>query len=131
MAVDSRDKRSAAIQVALPWRAQLPTSDGVIGQANRIHTGFHYPIDSFMSLAITAISPTSAPNDQVLTVMITGTFNTPSFTVWLSKSGQQNRFAKNVVKDNETQLTAKFDLRKLAAGNWTLNVNDGVSTATL
>ena len=42
MPVDSRDKRSSAINVGSPWRALLPVPDGTIGQADRQHVPFMY-----------------------------------------------------------------------------------------
>ena len=42
MAVDTRNKRSSAINVASPWRGMLPAPDGAIDQADRQHVGFNY-----------------------------------------------------------------------------------------
>lgn len=41
-AIDTRDKRSSAIHVGLPWRCQYPVADGTIGQADRQHTAWLY-----------------------------------------------------------------------------------------
>lgn len=42
MAVDSRDKRSSAINVSSPWRGMLPLPDGTVDQADRQHAPFVY-----------------------------------------------------------------------------------------
>lgn len=42
MAIDSRNKRSSAINVASPWRSMLPLPDGTIDQADRQHAALHY-----------------------------------------------------------------------------------------
>jgi len=42
MAVDTRDKRSSAINVSIPWRGLLPLSDSTINAPDRGHTMFLY-----------------------------------------------------------------------------------------
>lgn len=43
MAIDTRDKRSSAIGVALPWRGMLPLADGTtLNQGDRQHAGLAY-----------------------------------------------------------------------------------------
>lgn len=42
MAVDTRNKRSSAINIASPWRSMLPLPDGTIDQADRQHAALHY-----------------------------------------------------------------------------------------
>jgi hypothetical protein len=42
VAIDTRNKRSSAIHVSLPWRGQEPAPDGALSQADRQHTGLHY-----------------------------------------------------------------------------------------
>ena len=42
MAIDSRNKRSSAINVGSPWRGMLPAPDGTLNQADRQHVGLHY-----------------------------------------------------------------------------------------
>ena len=45
MAIDSRDKRAAGVNVASPWRAILPAPDGTVGQlSDRQVQTFLYPI---------------------------------------------------------------------------------------
>lgn len=36
--MDTRDKRSSAIQTGLPWRGLFPTPDGSLNQGDRQHT---------------------------------------------------------------------------------------------
>ncbi|HEV8655645.1 MAG TPA: hypothetical protein VGR85_09060 [Candidatus Limnocylindria bacterium] len=42
MAIDTRNKRSSAVFVTMPWRAQLPAPDGAIGQGDRQAVAFMY-----------------------------------------------------------------------------------------
>lgn len=42
MALDTRDKRSSAVMVSLPWRGHEPVADGTVGQADRQHTALMY-----------------------------------------------------------------------------------------
>lgn len=42
MALDTRDKRASAINVASPWRGLLPVPDGSLNQADRQHVAFLY-----------------------------------------------------------------------------------------
>ena len=42
MAIDTRLKRSSAINVGSPWRSILPAPDGVVDQADRQATALHY-----------------------------------------------------------------------------------------
>lgn len=43
MAIDTRDKRSGALLVYVPWRGLLPLADGAIGQADRQQVALAYP----------------------------------------------------------------------------------------
>jgi hypothetical protein len=40
--MDTRNKRSSAIGVGLPWRGQLPAPDGTIDELDRAHVAFLY-----------------------------------------------------------------------------------------
>jgi hypothetical protein len=42
MAIDTRDKRSSAIDVSLPWRNKLPLPDSTVDQSDRQHAMFYY-----------------------------------------------------------------------------------------
>lgn len=42
MAIDTRVKRSSAINVGSPWRSMLPEPDGAIGQGDRQATAYLY-----------------------------------------------------------------------------------------
>lgn len=42
MAVDTRDKRSSAINPSCPWRGQLPAPDTTVNQGDRQHTAGLY-----------------------------------------------------------------------------------------
>lgn len=42
MPVDTRNKRSSAIQTMIPWRGMLPVPDGTVGQADRQHVAYIY-----------------------------------------------------------------------------------------
>lgn len=42
MAIDTRDKRSSAINIGSPWRGMLPLPDGAINQGDRQHVAFLY-----------------------------------------------------------------------------------------
>jgi len=42
MPVDTRDKRSSALLVSLPWRGLLPLPDGALNQGDRQHVGLMY-----------------------------------------------------------------------------------------
>lgn len=42
MALDTRERRSSAINVASPWRGLLPLPDNSVGQPDRPHVAFHY-----------------------------------------------------------------------------------------
>lgn len=54
MAVDTRNKRSSAIGVSLPWRMRFPAPDGSFDAADRLHINVHYA-------GIGASSPVSVP----------------------------------------------------------------------
>jgi hypothetical protein len=51
MPLNSRDKRSSAVDLTLPWRATEPVADGALNQGDRQHTGLMYR-------GIAAASPT-------------------------------------------------------------------------
>lgn len=59
MAIDTRNKRSSAINVASPWRSKLPLADGTIGQADRQHAGLHYE-------GILAVNPWNSEQKRVV-----------------------------------------------------------------
>lgn len=40
--MDTRNKRSSAINVGSPWRGMLPAPDGTVAQADRQHAAFLY-----------------------------------------------------------------------------------------
>lgn len=40
--MNTRNKRSSAIQLPLPWRGMLPAPDGTVGQPDRQHVPFMY-----------------------------------------------------------------------------------------
>ena len=40
--IDSRDKRSSALLLTLPWRGQYPVADSTISQADRQHANGVY-----------------------------------------------------------------------------------------
>lgn len=42
MAIDTAAKRSSAINIASPWRSQIPFPDGAIGQGDRQAVAFFY-----------------------------------------------------------------------------------------
>ena len=42
MAIDTRDKRSSAVNAGSPWRGLLPGPDGTLNQADRQHAGLFY-----------------------------------------------------------------------------------------
>ena len=42
MAIDSRDKRSSAVNPGSPWRGMLPVADGTVSQADRQHAAYWY-----------------------------------------------------------------------------------------
>jgi hypothetical protein len=42
MALDTRNKRSSAINVSSPWRGMLPVPDGSLDQGDRQQVGLHY-----------------------------------------------------------------------------------------
>jgi hypothetical protein len=43
MAIDTRDKRSSAVMVAMPWRGQLPAPDGAaLNEGDRQQVGLMY-----------------------------------------------------------------------------------------
>lgn len=64
MAIDSRDKRSSAIHVGLPWRGMYPLPDGTIGQEDRQHAATFYRGVSSLSVilyeAVSLLAPTLA-----------------------------------------------------------------------
>lgn len=42
MAIDTRNKRSSAIQPMLPWRGYFPAPDSTVDQSDRQHTALLY-----------------------------------------------------------------------------------------
>lgn len=42
MAIDTRDKRSSAVNITLPWRGLYPAPDGALDQADRQHVALLY-----------------------------------------------------------------------------------------
>lgn len=61
MAIDTRDKRSSAIQVGLPWRGFFPAPDGALNQADRQHTCLVYRGILAEEAALTVASPSRKP----------------------------------------------------------------------
>jgi hypothetical protein len=55
MPVDTRNKRSSAINVASPWRSQLPAPDGAVTQPDRQHAALMY---SGISASTVVATPT-------------------------------------------------------------------------
>lgn len=62
--MDTRDKRSSAIQTGLPWRGFFPTPDGTIEQADRQHTCLMY---AGILAAEPQISLTGSPTREAFT----------------------------------------------------------------
>lgn len=67
MAVDTRNKRSSAIQVSLPWRSMLPAPDGAIDQADRQHTALLYA--GILATSPTPPTPPTPPAPSTVTVL--------------------------------------------------------------
>ncbi len=42
MPIDTRDKRSSAVHVSLPWRGELPAPDGSLNQGDRQQAAQQY-----------------------------------------------------------------------------------------
>jgi hypothetical protein len=59
MAIDTRNKRSSAINITSPWRSKLPLADGTVAQADRQHAGLHYE-------GILAVNPLSSEQNRVV-----------------------------------------------------------------
>lgn len=53
--MDTRNKRSSAILVGMPWRCELPEPDGTVGEGDRAQVAFYYA--GFSS--VTTVLPTS------------------------------------------------------------------------
>lgn len=53
--MDTRNKRSSAILVGMPWRCEFPDPDSTVGDGDRAHVAFYYA--GFSSVAI--VLPTS------------------------------------------------------------------------
>jgi hypothetical protein len=60
MALDTRNKRSSAVNISLPWRALLPEPDGTIGQDNRFALAFFYA-----GFVVQSLSPSLFANTNV------------------------------------------------------------------
>ena len=65
MAIDTRNKRSSAINPQSPWRGQWPAPDSTIDQADRQHTLWSYA--GILAGAPVAVVPDlwfTAPHEQ-------------------------------------------------------------------
>lgn len=68
MAIDTRNKRSSAINILMPWRAQLPAPDGTISQGDRQQVAFCYAgILAAAPLVVAALFQPQ-PNRWLLTI---------------------------------------------------------------
>jgi len=81
---------------------------------------------------VTAISPNAGANNLTIGVQITGTDFQGGTTVKLTRTGQADKAATNVVIVNSTTINATLDLNGLATGVWNVVVTrlDG-QTGTL
>lgn len=71
MALDTREKRSSAISVGLPWRGRLHAPDGAVNQADRQQAGLMYagilaagvviPVPAGLQIAIARLTLVSEP----------------------------------------------------------------------
>jgi hypothetical protein len=74
---------------------------------------------------IVSISPASGKDDETdFKAMVTGTYFRPGASVKLSKAGQADINATNVVVLNGTTLTCSFNLEDAAPGAWDLTVSN-------
>ncbi len=64
MAIDTREKRSSAVHVMLPWRGMLPLPDGTISDADRQHVALLYS-GIAVSAAVIIFGPFHAEAMQV------------------------------------------------------------------
>jgi len=55
MAIDSRDKRAAAIAAGLPWVVITPISDGSIDADDRAIIAHMYPVGAGEAVEVTAL----------------------------------------------------------------------------
>ena len=80
--------------------------------------------------SVTSVSPSTSPNTEVITIMLTGSRLTGTNRVWFTLSGQQDVLATNVVVDSDSQVTCKVDFRRMIAGSWTGNVRNTYGSGT-
>ena len=77
---------------------------------------------------ITGFTPTSGPNDGVVTITVTGTGYNTLTMVTLNKCARktggsgQAAFAGTVISKTDTSVTATFDLRNKVAGEYDLTI---------
>ena len=57
MAIDSRDKRSSARDIGLPWRLAYPVADGAISAAARLHALNQYRGIAAASIVLAFATP--------------------------------------------------------------------------
>jgi len=61
MAIDTRDKRASALDLALPWRARWPNPDGSVNQGDRQQIASYYRgISAFLQAQLLATVETGA-----------------------------------------------------------------------
>ncbi len=80
---------------------------------------------------VASISPSSAPNSDIVTVTINGSNFWSGCDVRLRKAGETDIVARNVVVSNGgTKITCDFDLRLKATGDWNLIVTNILSPSS-
>ena len=76
--MDTRDKRSSAIHVSLPWRGFFPVPDGALSQADRQHVCLMY-----RGIAAGAAVPSfEAPADIAISDATLWTVTAADATFW-------------------------------------------------
>lgn len=97
------------------------TGSGSLLATFRVHPG---------GPTITSTSPTTAPNDKVLHIKIIGTGMTGVYQAWLSRTGEDSIFSRDIVVDDDSNMVARFDIRGRTAASWTVNVRNTYGQAS-
>ena len=110
------------------YRPGGPTSSSYIVKEGFFSAAF-VPI---LGPMITAINPNSAYNNSPVHItQISGANFSANPTVKLSRSGENDILATNVVLTGATQIACDFDLAGAAAGFWDVVITSALQTTTL
>lgn len=78
MAVDTRNKRSSAIGVSLPWRGMLPDPDGSVDTEDRPHVVWLYSGIEAVEITVPTVSVIAfVDSGRAMPVLVRGSVSCP------------------------------------------------------